>query len=112
MAQAFLGEVVKAAAGAVPREAVQPGVVVDATVPTTLGTLFGEAVSGVLCRRTPGCRVRISRGRDADEVLVVLTASGRRSPLPLYFPHAAELDADDVTRIVRNVLEGMGPGFA
>jgi len=112
MAQGVVGDALRAAAGAVPQAAARTGIVVDAAVPTTLGKLFGEAVSGVLCHRTPGCRVSVSRGRDADEVLVVLTISGRRSPLPLYFPHAAELDADDVTRIVRNVLEGMGPGFA
>lgn len=80
-------------------------------VSARLQAVFEEPIRTALARR-PGCyHVSIGPGREPDEILVVIRAAGRRLPLHLFFPQADLLRADDVERIVRNVLEGMGPGF-
>jgi hypothetical protein len=83
----------------------------DPSCPSEVVSRFQDALTAGLAGRSGGYRVRLARGRDAEEVMVVIKAEGRKAPLPLFFPHAPELQRDDIVRIVRNVLEAMGPAF-
>lgn len=80
-------------------------------VPAPLERAFREPLRSALARRSGCYEVRLGQGRQPGEVLAVIRAAGRRLPLSLYFPEADSLKADDVERIVRNVLEGMGRAF-
>lgn len=80
-----------------------------AGVPADLKATFATGLVRALQGRSRVCQLSLVPGRDEQEVVVRIAVEGRPTPLPLYFPRAASLEADDVTRIVRNVLEGMGP---
>lgn len=80
-------------------------------VSATLRRVFEEPITNALARRSGCYEVRFCPGREPSEVRVVIRTMGRRLPLSLFFPEAASLRAEEVERIVRNVLEGMGPSF-
>ncbi len=86
-------------------------VVMVRAVTPELRLLFEGPVARALEGLPGSFNIEIGPGRRPDEVLVVLHASHRRTPLPLFFPRARSLEGDDVSRIVRNVIEGMGPAF-
>lgn len=89
----------------------QPSVTFDADprLSAPLALVFRESLGRALARRPGRYRVRLEVGRDVAEVLVEILVVGRDHPLALYFPEAAALAAEDVVRIVSNVLESMGP---
>lgn len=80
-------------------------------VPATLRRVFKAPITSALAGRLGCYEVVFGPGREPSEVLVVIRVTGRRLPLSLFFPEAASLRAEEVERIVRNVLEGMGPSF-
>jgi hypothetical protein len=84
---------------------------VDSRLSTPLALVFRESLRRALARRPGRFRVRVVVGRNPEEVLVEIQAASRDHPLALYFPGAAGLAAEDVMRIVGNVLEAMGPAF-
>jgi hypothetical protein len=55
--------------------------------------------------------VDLEMGRRADEIAMSIRAHHRKTPLQLFFPGAGGLSAEDVARIIGNVIEAMGPGF-
>jgi hypothetical protein len=55
--------------------------------------------------------VDLEMGRRADEVTMSIRAQHRKTPLQLFFPGARGLSAEDIARIIGNVIEAMGPGF-
>jgi len=89
----------------------QIGIVVNGAVQPELRRLFAEPLARALEGLPGSYSIELGPGRRPDEVIVVLHASHRRAPLPLFFPRAHSLEAGDVSRIVRNVIEGMGPAF-
>jgi hypothetical protein len=73
--------------------------------------VFQEPLTRQLALRSGGYHVRLQQGRQPGEIMGVISARGRQQPLCLYFPDAKTLSAQEVERIVRSVLEGMGPLF-
>lgn len=81
----------------------------DATIPSTLATVFEPALREALRDRPRVHHVAVRAGRNDHDVVVWISAAGRNVSLPLFFPEAPALGPQDIVRIVRNVLEGMGP---
>lgn len=86
-----------------------PTIDVDRALPASLRTLFETPLREALRGRSRAYAVRLEQGRREGEVVARLSCEGRRGELPLYFPNTPSLRAEDILRIVKSVLEGMGP---
>src|SRR4051812_34164896 len=81
----------------------------DIRVRAPLRHTFEAALCTALCTRHGIRTIVVSLDDAPDRLLVTIEAVGRAHPLVLHFPSAETMDATDVVRIVRNVLQAMGP---
>ena len=86
-------------------------IAIGSSVRAALGRCFALGARQALEARDGRYKVRIEAGEHEDLIVVMIGASHRVAALPLFFPGACALRAEDVARIIRNVIEGMGPGF-
>lgn len=79
----------------------------DARIPADVRERVAQGLALALGECDELGRVRVGLGRTTDEVVVFLTTH-RGAPLPLFLPQVSRLATDQIARIVRNVLEGLG----
>lgn len=109
MWRADAGGPVRSRPGPRPGIRLQVPLEVRGPIPEALRTAFVTGLAQALRSRQGVRGLTLLPGRNRLEVVVQIAAFDRTAPLPLYFPRAAELDSDDISRIVGSVLEGMGP---
>jgi len=97
------------AAPASPLHGTDPTIDLDLPLPASVRALFEGPLKEALGGRARACAVKLEHGRRDGEVVARITSEGRPGELPLYFPDMQALRPEDVLRIVRSVLEGMGP---